>query len=85
MSFSTEYRIAKARDKASKDYTHIKQMKNEHGIVLSDHDQIKDRWKEYFANLLNEENPRGIFGDRISNEGLTTEVSREEVKNALTK
>ena len=29
-------RIAKARDKASKDFSHMKQIKNEHGVILRD-------------------------------------------------
>ena len=38
------YRIAKARDKASKDFTQIKQIKDERGAVLSEESKIKDRW-----------------------------------------
>ena len=34
------FRIAKARDKATKDFTHMKQIKNEHGVVLRDLDMI---------------------------------------------
>ena len=29
------FRIAKARDKASKDFSHMKQIKNEHGVILT--------------------------------------------------
>lgn len=36
------YRIAKARDKTSKDFTHIKQGKDKQGTVLSN-DKIKER------------------------------------------
>ena len=28
------FRLAKARDKATKDFSHMKQIKNEHGVVL---------------------------------------------------
>ena len=31
-------RLTKARDKATKDFCHIKQIKNEHGVVLRDLD-----------------------------------------------
>ena len=34
------FRIAKARDKASKDFSHMKQIKNEHGVILRDLDMI---------------------------------------------
>ena len=35
------FRIAKARDKATKDLSHMKQIKNEHGVVLRELDMIK--------------------------------------------
>ena len=46
--------------KASKDFSHIKQIKNEHGVVLRDLDIIIGRWKGYFDKLLNEENGDGL-------------------------
>ena len=39
------YRIAKARDKSAKDFTQIRQIKDEQGVVLWEHDQIIERWK----------------------------------------
>ena len=47
------FRIAKARDKATKDFSHMKQINNEHGVVLRDLDMIIGRWKVYFDKLLN--------------------------------
>ena len=41
------YRIAKARDKSAKDFTQIRQIKDEQGVVLWEHDKIIERWKEY--------------------------------------
>ena len=79
------FRIAKARDKASKDFSHIKQIKNEHGVILSDLDMIIRRWKGYFDKLLNEENPRSIFDDGVPNKGLTQGISRNEVKVAISR
>ena len=79
------FRIAKARDKATKDFSHMKQIKNEHGVVLRDLDMIIGRWKGYFDKLLNEENPRSIFGDGVPNEGLTQGISRNEVKVAISR
>ena len=37
------FRIAKARDKATKDFSHMKQIKNEHGVVLRDLDRRRRR------------------------------------------
>ncbi|XP_049958245.1 uncharacterized protein LOC126474815 [Schistocerca serialis cubense] len=50
--------IGKSRDKASKDLTAIKQMKDEIGIILHGHGKIIQRWLNYFEKLLNEENVR---------------------------
>ena len=77
------YRIAKARDKSAKDFTQIRQIKDEQGVVLWEHDQIIERWKGYYGNLLNEENPRTVFGDGVPNEGLTPAINRKEVEVAL--
>ena len=55
------YKIAKGRNKATKDITHIKQIKNEDGAVMCSSSDIKGRWKQYFERLLSEENPRPIF------------------------
>ena len=42
------FRIAKARDKATMDFSNMKQIMNEHGVVLRDLDMIIGRWKGYF-------------------------------------
>ena len=36
-----------------------------------------------YGKLLNEENPRTVFGDGVPNEGLTPAINREEVEVAL--
>ena len=77
------YRIAKARDRKSKDFTHIKHMKDERGNVLYNDNEIKDRWKNYYEKLLNEENPRIPSGDGLPSEGPTTDISRAEVVQAM--
>ena len=46
------YRIAKARKKATKDFTQIRQIKDGH--VIWEQEKIKDRRKSYFEMLLNE-------------------------------
>ena len=79
------FKLAKKRDKASKDLTQIKQMKNEQGEVLTEKDKITNRWKTYFEKLLNEENPRSVRGDGWQNHGMTREVTRTEVNNAMKK
>ena len=48
-------------------------------MVLWEHDNIIERWKVDYGKLLNEENPRTVFGDGVSNEGLTPSINREEM------
>ncbi|KAG8238095.1 hypothetical protein J437_LFUL012202 [Ladona fulva] len=78
-------RIAKARDRASKDITSIRQMKNTSGVVLQEDYKIRSRWKEYFHKLLNEENPRGCHEDGEASEGVVQEISKAVVEGALRK
>ena len=52
-------------------------------MVLWEHDDIIERWKGYYVKLLNEENPRTVFGDVVPNAGLTPAISRKEVEVAL--
>ena len=41
-------RIAKARVAASRDLTQIRHIKDNHGVVLAEEDEIKSRWETYF-------------------------------------
>ena len=70
------YRLAKRRNKATKDFTQIKQIKDGDGCVLSDEKEIKERWKAYFEKLLNEENERKVFGEGTRNERETPGIER---------
>ena len=76
-------RIAKARDKASKDITSMKQMKDESGLVLHDQEKILQRWLEYFERLLNEENAREKYEEGEANQGVTQTIRRKEVEYAV--
>uniref|UniRef100_A0A8D8LWD9 Uncharacterized protein n=2 Tax=Cacopsylla melanoneura TaxID=428564 RepID=A0A8D8LWD9_9HEMI len=77
------YRLAKERDKASKDFTHIKQIKNKDGVVLKGEEEIKLRWEEYYNTLLNEENPRLPTEESLPNQGITRNIDRNEIIEAL--
>ena len=76
------YRIEKGRVKSAKDFTQIRQIKDEQGVVLWEHDKIIERLR-YYGKLLNEENPRTVFGDGVPDEGLTPAINRKEVAVAL--
>ena len=77
------FALAREREKSTKNFTHIKQVKNKEGRVLVDDNEIKERWKEYFKTLLNEENPTAGMDEGEPNDRRTTAISREEVKQAL--
>ncbi|KAG8234796.1 hypothetical protein J437_LFUL006628 [Ladona fulva] len=74
-------RIAKARDRASKDITSIRQMKDTSGVVSQEDDKIWSRWEEYFHKLQNEENPRGRHEDREAREGVVQDISKAEMED----
>ncbi len=71
------------RDKSAKDFTQIRQIKDEHGVVLWEHDKIIEWLIGYYGKLLNEENPRTVFDDGVPNEGLTPAINRAEVEVAF--
>ncbi|XP_063600739.1 uncharacterized protein LOC134776918 [Penaeus indicus] len=75
------YLLAKRRNRATNDFTQIKQIKDGEGRVLSDENEIRNRWKVYFEKLLNEENERD-FGECTSNKREMPEIERQEVKEA---
>ena len=78
------YRVAKDRNKKSQDMSHVKQIKDNQGKVLSEDGKIRDRWKEYFEKLLNEENPRKqkVYM-AVKNLQNVERVSRSEIEYAL--
>ena len=79
------FKLAKERDKANRDLTHITQIKDDHRVVLTEKDTITTRWKTYFEKLLNEDNPRSLFGDGNQNHGVMQEPTRLEVQRAVKK
>ena len=79
------FKLAKMRNKSTKDITHIKQIKDERGVVIGQERDILIRWKDYFEKLLNEENERLIRDDGDPNDQFVGEVTRQEVERALKK
>jgi Reverse transcriptase (RNA-dependent DNA polymerase). len=82
------YKLAKFRDRKTKDFNSVKCIKGEDSRVLVKEEEIKVRWKSYFEKLLNESH-----GDRVGTEELTEtrdvtffrRINVSEVKNALKK
>ena len=52
------YKIAKQRNRQSKIVQQVRVIKSKTGEMLMEKEKVKQRWKEYFDNSLNQENPR---------------------------
>ncbi|XP_042889472.1 uncharacterized protein LOC122264575 [Penaeus japonicus] len=78
-------KLVKRRNKSTKDITHIRQIKDKNGNILGNETDIIRRWKQYFENLLNEENERFVRGDGEPNNSEVIGVTRQEVEMALRK
>ena len=79
------YRIAKARERAKRDIEECSYIKNRNGCILIEDKDIKQRWKDYFEELLNVENDRGMLEDVHPILGPVENIYREEVKEAIQK
>ncbi|KAJ7976642.1 Retrovirus-related Pol polyprotein LINE-1 [Quillaja saponaria] len=83
------YRIAKQRERRTKDLIRIKCIKDEADRVLVKEDEINERWRTYFDTLFNEES-RGDFGDLDvtfddTNCRFVRRIRAQEVKEAMHK
>ncbi|KAK3556710.1 hypothetical protein QTP70_015094, partial [Hemibagrus guttatus] len=52
------YRLARQRDRDGKDVQQVRVIKDVDGSVLTSEESAQMRWKEYFVELMNEENER---------------------------
>ena len=52
------FKIAKQRNRQSKDVKQVTIIKSKTGEILMEEKKVKQRWKEYFDDLLNQEIPR---------------------------
>ncbi|KAK3556631.1 hypothetical protein QTP70_010825 [Hemibagrus guttatus] len=52
------YRLARKRDRDGKDVQQVRVIKDRDGRVLTSEESVQRRWKEYFEELMNEENER---------------------------
>ena len=80
------FKIAKQRDRQSKDVQQVRVIKSDSGEVMMEEEKVKQRWKEYFDNLLNQENPREQRtkrGEQKREKGMWRISPPEEVRAAL--
>ena len=77
-------RLARQRDKASKDVQHVRIIKDGNGKILTNEEDIKKRWKDYYEKLMNHENEREKRTDTPAVHARSvSKVSREEVQRAM--
>ena len=76
------YKLAKSRDRRSRDISDIAYVKNEHGTILTESGKIKEIWKQNVDQLFNAENPREQLDELPTTEGPVECISLYEVKEA---
>ena len=74
------YKVAKQRARSRIYIGEVNVIKVQIGLMLTDEVTIKERWREYFSNILNVENAREQLGEVPAVEGPNQEISSEEVK-----
>ena len=79
------YRIAKQTALAKKDTVGSSCLKNDDGNILTSDKDIKNQWKTYFYNLLNETNPVDANFDAEAVEGPITNINPFELETAINK
>jgi len=77
------YGLARSRERAMRDITQVRLMKDKEGRVIQEEASIRRRWQEYFGQLLNEENPRGDLQDVERIPGVVEEIKEKEVAEAM--
>ena len=79
-------KITKQRNRQAKDVQQVRVIKTKTGEILMEEEKVKQRWKEYFDNLLNHENPRERRETRTEGRERDVEdISGEEIRTGLRK
>jgi hypothetical protein len=81
------YRMAKSRERKTRDITQIKCIKDATERLLTKDEDIKNRWREYFDKLFNEDSASSSIELDISSDDLNRHfvrmIQESEVKDAL--
>ncbi|MCJ8729767.1 hypothetical protein PDJAM_G00110730 [Pangasius djambal] len=78
------YRIARQRDRDGKDVQQVRVIKDRDGRVLTSEESVQRRWKEYFEELMNEENEREKRVEGVTSvEQKVDKIRKDEVGKAL--
>ncbi|KAK3545284.1 hypothetical protein QTP70_003047 [Hemibagrus guttatus] len=80
------YRLARQRDRDGKDVQQVRVIKDRDGRVLTSEESVQRRWKEYFEELMNEENEREKRVEGVNSvEQKVDKIRKDEVRKALKK
>ncbi|MCJ8736308.1 hypothetical protein PDJAM_G00258080 [Pangasius djambal] len=78
------YRLARQRDRDGKDVQQVRVIKDRDGRVLASEESVQRRWKEYFEELMNEENEREKIVEEVTSvEQKVDKIRKDEVRKAL--
>ncbi|KAK3523864.1 hypothetical protein QTP70_010508 [Hemibagrus guttatus] len=78
------YRLARQRDRDGKDVQQVRVIKGRDGRVLTSEESVQRRWKEYFEELMNEENEREKRVEGVKSvEQKVDKIRKDEVRKAL--
>ncbi|KAK3560412.1 hypothetical protein QTP86_008467 [Hemibagrus guttatus] len=78
------YRLARQRDRDGKDVQQVRVIKDRDGRVLTSEESVQRRWKEYFEELMNEENEREKRVEGVNSvEQKVDKFRKDEVRKAL--
>ncbi|KAK3568622.1 hypothetical protein QTP86_010800 [Hemibagrus guttatus] len=78
------YRLARQRDRDGKDVQQVRVITDRDGRVLTSEESVQRRWKEYFEELMNEENEREKRVEGVNSvEQKVDKIRKDEVRKAL--
>ncbi|KAK3522429.1 hypothetical protein QTP86_010639 [Hemibagrus guttatus] len=78
------YRLARQRDRDGKFVQLVRVIKDRDGRVLTSEESVQRRWKEYFEELMNEENEREKRVKGVNSvEQKVDKIRKDEVRKAL--
>ncbi|KAK3521076.1 hypothetical protein QTP86_007004, partial [Hemibagrus guttatus] len=78
------YRLSRQRDRDGKDVQQVGVIKDRDRRVLTSEESVQRRWKEYFEELMNEENEREKRVEGVNSvEQKVDKIRKDEVRKAL--
>ena len=81
------FKLARARERKTRDLGVVRCIKDEEGKVLTENDEIRERWQRFFAKLLNGGGVRdkGSRGGECSDQRADDHIAKKEIREALKK